>query len=63
MILSSLLVLSGVFMFGFPFLAGAGVSFGWTHMLGSLLTFFVLGELFTGVNIATLVVWLFRLIY
>jgi hypothetical protein len=63
MILSSLLVLGGVFVFGFPLFAFIGGSFGWTHGLGGLLTFFALGELFTGSNIVTLLVWLFRLIY
>jgi hypothetical protein len=63
MILSSLLVLGGVFVFGLPFLAVAGVSFGWTQVLGSLFMFFALGEFFTGVNIVTFVVWLFKLIY
>jgi hypothetical protein len=59
----SIFFLGGLFVFGLPFLVVAGLTFGVSHTLGSLLMFFGLEKLFTGTNLVTLVIWLFRFFY
>jgi hypothetical protein len=59
--LLSIFFLGGLFVFGLPFLAVAGFTFGVSHTLGTLLTFLVLEQLFMGANIATLLLWLLEL--
>lgn len=60
--LLSIFFLGGLFVFGLPFLVVAGLTFGVTHTFGSLLTFFVLENFFTGTNVVTLLLWLFDLL-
>jgi hypothetical protein len=57
----SLFAFGGLLVFGLPSLLVSTPTFGMSHTLGSLLTFFALEKLFMGANLVTLITWVLEL--